>query len=456
MQLLNFSTMYKLSLSVVLFFLFPFFTHAQVLFSEIAWMGTDTSANDEWIELYNLGNSPTDVSGWTINLNGEPFITLSGSIGPHGIVVLERSDDVVVSCPAFQIYTGALVNTGATLTIKDQLGNVSDEAVGGTDWKEIGGSNVKDQPKMTPQRTRNGTWVTGVPTPCADNVQENGTIPEGSPDEEEETTVETSKVKSTGGSSKSILAPVKKLPGVLSLSMRAPKIAYVNQEVEFEVVPEGVGPTILSSLGYTWNFGDTYTASGKKNTHIYKYPGEYVVMVGAEFAKQSATARHEVKVLPISITMERTSNDDILIKNTSGEEVDLEGFVLKGNTSFEFPRFSIIKSKGSLTISKERVQSRTQHLALYDTQGVRVAGDTQEHRKLAEAGMTHVKQPSQKVVTPLAGTHTDVSLELPDSDRTETLVSADTQNIIQIGNTEQVEKMGIFSRFFRSITSFFD
>jgi hypothetical protein len=37
-----------------------------VVISEIAWMGTSTSANDEWIELYNNSASPVSLSGWLI------------------------------------------------------------------------------------------------------------------------------------------------------------------------------------------------------------------------------------------------------------------------------------------------------------------------------------------------------------------------------------------------------
>ncbi len=38
----------------------------RVIISEIAWAGTGASAEDQWIELRNLGDSPVDLRGWTL------------------------------------------------------------------------------------------------------------------------------------------------------------------------------------------------------------------------------------------------------------------------------------------------------------------------------------------------------------------------------------------------------
>ncbi len=37
-----------------------------VVFSELMWMGSTTSASDEWIELANRSEEPVDLAGWTI------------------------------------------------------------------------------------------------------------------------------------------------------------------------------------------------------------------------------------------------------------------------------------------------------------------------------------------------------------------------------------------------------
>lgn len=35
-----------------------------VVINEIAWMGTEVSASDEWMELYNNTNKDIDLTGW--------------------------------------------------------------------------------------------------------------------------------------------------------------------------------------------------------------------------------------------------------------------------------------------------------------------------------------------------------------------------------------------------------
>ena len=37
-----------------------------VVVSELMWSGSSASSSDEWIELFNRGSEPVDISGWTI------------------------------------------------------------------------------------------------------------------------------------------------------------------------------------------------------------------------------------------------------------------------------------------------------------------------------------------------------------------------------------------------------
>ncbi len=102
-----------------------------VVINEIAWMGTSFSANDEWIELFNVTNVPISLEGWTLSsLTGsspDPKITLSGSIPAQGYIILERTDDTTISdIQAFKIYTGALNDTGEALELRDNNGNMVD------------------------------------------------------------------------------------------------------------------------------------------------------------------------------------------------------------------------------------------------------------------------------------------------------------------------------------------
>jgi len=105
-----------------------------VIINEVAWSGTAANSDDEWIELYNPGSSPINITGWqlygddnTLNRVGNPNIVLSGTIPAGGYFLLERVEQAVNDVTANQLYsTGDLVNTGERLYLKDQSGNIID------------------------------------------------------------------------------------------------------------------------------------------------------------------------------------------------------------------------------------------------------------------------------------------------------------------------------------------
>jgi Lamin Tail Domain len=138
---------YRLFFIALLAVIFPATSHAQVLFSEVAWMGSDTNPAHEWIELYNFSNTPTDLAGWTLtSQDGVININLSGVLPPHGVGVLEQgSDSSVPGVTALLVYQGEMNDNGTTLTIKDSAGTTADQTPGGTNWTGIGGLNVTPQ-----------------------------------------------------------------------------------------------------------------------------------------------------------------------------------------------------------------------------------------------------------------------------------------------------------------------
>lgn len=119
-----------------------------VVINEIAWMGTDAAATDEWIELYNYGDSDISLDGWKLfAADGSPEIALSGSIVAHGYYLIERSeDDLATDIPYNMYFTGALSNEGEVLLLLDSAGNNVDTAGSGA-W--YAGSN---SPKASMER----------------------------------------------------------------------------------------------------------------------------------------------------------------------------------------------------------------------------------------------------------------------------------------------------------------
>jgi len=152
-----------------------------IVINEVAYMGTQATTYDEWMELYNNTDLDIDVSGWTLSADdGIPNIVLSGIVSAHAYFLLERTDDTTVSdILADQIYTGVLENdpTAETLFLKDPLGHIIDTANGnGRAWPEGDNptkSTMERIDPLTPDSDAN--WATN------DGTHRNGDDADGKP-----------------------------------------------------------------------------------------------------------------------------------------------------------------------------------------------------------------------------------------------------------------------------------
>lgn len=96
-----------------------------VIINEIAWMGTEVSYNDEWIELRNNSGQEINLDGWVLRASdGTPTIKLTKNDIVNGFYLLERSKN----------YTGALENSGEALELYDNLGNLVDSVDASSSW----------------------------------------------------------------------------------------------------------------------------------------------------------------------------------------------------------------------------------------------------------------------------------------------------------------------------------
>lgn len=141
------------NLVVLSLFLFFNFAYAEdILINEIAWMGTETSANDEWIELYNPSSSDISLENYILLL-GEKEIPLKGTIKANGFFILERTDETTLpQIKADLIYTGSMKNTGMKISLKEEV--LIDEVNFENGWT-VGDNTTK----QTAERTESG-WQT--------------------------------------------------------------------------------------------------------------------------------------------------------------------------------------------------------------------------------------------------------------------------------------------------------
>lgn len=101
-------------------------------------MGTQDSAGDEWIELYNYGTGPATLEGWHLTAaDGSPGIALHGTIPAGGYYLIERTDDhTIADIPAALTasFGHGLANDGEKLVLSDNTGTARDIVDASAGW----------------------------------------------------------------------------------------------------------------------------------------------------------------------------------------------------------------------------------------------------------------------------------------------------------------------------------
>lgn len=353
-------------------FVLPQSVQAAVTISEVAWMGSAASANHEWIELHNDAAEAVDLEGWVLTDSGTLSIALTGSVAANSYAVLERTSDDSAAGTALLVYTGALVNTGTTLTLRNAGGAVMDQLTGGENWSSIGGDNVS---KDTAQYS--GTkWVTAPGTPGRANASASS----------HPTGTQTGSSGQSQGSGGNLLRPAeKKTPKLelanvsLALEVDAPDVAYVGQRIPFFAIASGPNDVVLDSLQFAWNFGDIATGGGRRTSHRYEYAGEYVVTVHAAYGRHEQVARKAVTVLPVSLSITKDIDGNVQVNNDAPYEVVLDGFALSGSKTVVFPPLTMLLPRATITVGSKRVGAADgAHIVLRDAAGNVVASDAVE------------------------------------------------------------------------------
>ncbi|MEK7465489.1 MAG: lamin tail domain-containing protein [Patescibacteria group bacterium] len=108
-----------------------------VIFSEIAWMGTRTSARHEWIELANRSGVPVDISGWSVlDEDGKLNLTIPRGtrILPGAFFLLARKGTMFPGMSVDAEFSGAIRNSDQTLRLLNADCGVEDAIAADPSW----------------------------------------------------------------------------------------------------------------------------------------------------------------------------------------------------------------------------------------------------------------------------------------------------------------------------------
>ena len=220
-----------------------------------------------------------------------------------------------------------------------------------TDKDQTSWESIEDGKSI--QKQSDNSWVIATPTPRAEN--------QVSEDNGEEQTEDT--VTGSSGGSKKTETKEPETPLVNKTKITAQIPAFVGLPVQFKA-----SNTVSDkSCGkYSLNFGDGNSLETEKTfpipekfSHIYYYPGEYIVTLECYesylSAEPDSSDKIIVKVISSEVVISKIGDARdffIEISNNAPFEADISGWVLISyQNKFVFPKNTIIKSKNKIIVS---------------------------------------------------------------------------------------------------------
>jgi len=262
-------------------FLFPIATSAQIVMSEVMWMGSDVSTSDEWIELTNISDEAVNLSGWTIfykNSSGQetPMLTIGEGtvIEPEQYFIISNYDAAssrLAIDPDIATTAVSLPNTNLLVKLVDQNGVPVDQIDDG-DGAPFAGSNASGQPKASMERVdflASGSDIANWQT-ATDSVNfDPGSLIFGTPGEANSQT----NSSSSSSSSSSCSDPLQ-----IAIEVQSGELTGVGSTtVNFQAIATN---GTLGDLPCSFDFGDGESSSScNPGPHKFDHPETFFVLL---------------------------------------------------------------------------------------------------------------------------------------------------------------------------------
>jgi len=253
----------------------PMIYNSDIRINEILANPSGSESTDEFIELYNISDTPIDLSLWSIkdnSVSGKYIFQGGTTIKPKGFLVVYR-----------KTFTFALNNSNETVSLLDPNGNVKDTVSYRTAKEDVSYN-------YTETGFRGGT-----PTPGA--LNETNNLPQ--------------------------------------TKENIPRKGYHGVAIDFSAQGKDSDNDVLK---YTWDFGDGHKSYKEKTSHTYEKNGTYTVMLKTSDGKDDVeeTFTIEIKSYPrlkIRITSflpnptgSDTDNEWIIIENREKKKINLKEY----------------------------------------------------------------------------------------------------------------------------------
>ena len=309
--------------------------------SEIMYDPQGTDSGREWVEIYNDTPSAVTLTSYKFFESGVNHgITVYGSAssipsGEYGVIA-DNAQKFLVDYPNYAgvLYDSAfsLINSGEQLILKDSsLSNLSEVTYNSSLGGDDDGSTLS---------YINGTWVRGLATPGAVNVED------------------TSVVVSSAATNTNQTVGVQSVPPSPDIIMYLPyeRVVVAGAPTEFSVSATNKANNPLANMVYTWAFGDGGYGTASTTMYTYAYPGMYVTTVEATNGNVIGKAKMKVRVIPPDISIRDSGVGKygayIDVYNPHAYDLEVSQWLLDiDGAKFSFPKHTELLAKQTTRIS---------------------------------------------------------------------------------------------------------
>jgi len=144
---------------------------------------------------------------------------------------------------------------------------------------------------------------------------------------------------------------------IFEISAGRDRLSYVNLPINFEAKYKKSTDVASKKCEYLWTFGDGSSQAGEKLEHIYKYVGDYNIVLNGTCGDLHSVSRTIVKVVEANLSLNQNLDNSLQISNQGDYEINLYGWKIQsGGQAYDFPLDTIVSAGKSVTISPEYLQ----------------------------------------------------------------------------------------------------
>lgn len=346
-------------IGIVIFFVYPSFALAEIVISEIQILPTE----NRFVELFNNGDSDVELTGFYLQRktpSSDAFSSMVSSTNFEGRTI--KAGDYFVISKSSNVLN-SFVFDKLTITESNQivLKNNKQQVVSSVSLDGFPGCNlcISNPPESKSVSLVGSQWQVTTPNPLSvfsnsDSVSEN---------KENEKISSSSSSSSTSSSFVDSSKNKNKIiynPNIIT-KIEAPSVVVAG--IPFEVKQKTIGHKneFINFGKFVWNFGDgNQNILDYSGPFFYKYEnaGDYLMSLSYYDTKlttsKDAYDRKNIKVVSPGVKILSVGEGDkpyVEIKNDTGYEVELNGWVIEGvSRVFKIPDGTILLSGKTIKI----------------------------------------------------------------------------------------------------------